>query len=90
MSSCISDGPRIQAYAQHVAEGVAANANEDLHLFDADGTPTANLARVMANMAAVEIGPLSARGWLVEAGIAAALRQSLASRPQPETAAAKP
>jgi hypothetical protein len=44
----------------------------------------------MANMAAVEIGPLSVRAWLIDAGVAAAAarmpdktRQDAASAPQP-------
>jgi len=41
----------------HVAEGVVAGPYDDLMLDDAAGLPTGNLAKVMANMAAVEIGP---------------------------------
>lgn len=70
LTSCASDGVRIANYAAKTAEGVAA-PDADLGLFDAAGKPTANLARVMANMAAVEIGPLRASDALVAAGIAA-------------------
>lgn len=68
--SCTEDGPRIAAYARHAIEGVATGINDDLHLFAEDGSPTPNLARVMRNMASVEIGPLSVQGRLVDAGIA--------------------
>ena len=69
LTSCASDGVRIANYAAKAAEGVGT-PDADLGLFDADGKPTANLARVMANMASVEIGPLRASDEVVAAGIA--------------------
>jgi hypothetical protein len=86
LTSCAADGPRIQAYAAHAAAGVASNANEDLRLFTDEGVATANLARVMSNMAAVEIGPLSVRDWLVEAAIAKAFHQASPEPSPPEAA----
>jgi len=69
--SCTDDGPRIAAYAHHAIEGVVTGINDDLRLFAEDGSPTPNLARVMRNMASVEIGPLSVQARLIDAGIAA-------------------
>jgi hypothetical protein len=90
MTTCTDDGPRIAAYARHAIEGVVPGTNDDLQLFAEDGSPTQRLAQVVSNMAAVEIGPLLARAWLIEAGIAAAAariadktRQDAASARQP-------
>jgi hypothetical protein len=58
MQSCTGENVRIRNYAAKVAEGVADGPDADLKLFDAAGLPTQALPRVMANMAAVEIGPL--------------------------------
>lgn len=71
IASCTDDGPRIAAYARHAIEGVATGINDDLRLFAEDGSPAPNLARVMRNMASVEIGPLSVQARLIDAGIAA-------------------
>jgi hypothetical protein len=67
---CYGDLIRINNYATHIAEGIAPNADQDLHLFTADGQPTENLARALANMAAVEIGPLRAHPSLVAFAVA--------------------
>ena len=67
---CSGDLVRINNYATHIAEGIAPNADQDLHLFTADGQPTENLAIALANMAAVEIGPLRAHPSLVAFAIA--------------------
>lgn len=75
LTSCASDGVRLANYAAKTADGVAA-PDADLGLFDADGRPTANLAKVMANMASVEIGPLRASDTLVAAGVAAVAARS--------------
>ena len=69
LTSCAGDGVRIRNYALKVIEGVANSPDDDLKLFEPDGTPTGNLARVMANMASVEIGPLRADPALVKIGI---------------------
>jgi hypothetical protein len=47
-----------------------AGPNEDLQLFTPAGQPTDNLAKVLANMAAVEIGPARPRTALVIAAVA--------------------
>ncbi len=65
LADCAGDLIRINNYASHIAEGVATNPDQDLHLFDEAGQPSENLAKVMTNMAAVEIGPLRARPALV-------------------------
>ncbi len=66
---CAGDEARIAAYAAKTAAGAAAGPDADLKLFDAAGAPTPNLARVMHNMSAVEIGPLGARQGLVGAAV---------------------
>jgi hypothetical protein len=67
---CSGDLIRINNYAIHIAEGIAAGPDQDLHLFAADGQPTENFARALANMAAVEIGPLRAHPSLVAFAVA--------------------
>ncbi len=67
---CAADQARIAHYAARAAAGVAASPTADLGLFDDAGRPTANLARVLRNMAAVEIGPLGAAEGLVSAAVA--------------------
>ena len=71
LTSCASDSARLANYAAKAADGVVAGADTDLALFDEAGKPTANLAKVMANMSAVEIGPLRPSDTLVQAGVAA-------------------
>lgn len=71
--SCASEANRIAAYARNASAGVADSPEADLALFTAEGEPTPNLARVMENMSAVEIGPLRASKAVVEAGIARAM-----------------
>jgi hypothetical protein len=70
--SCPAENQRVRNYAARASAGVAG-PNDDLSLFDASGAPTDNLARVMQNMAAVEIGPLAADPGLIRAGIARAV-----------------
>ena len=67
---CSGDLIRINNYATHIAEGIASGPDQDLHLFTADGQPTESLARALANMAAVEIGPLRAHPSLVAFAVA--------------------
>jgi hypothetical protein len=69
-TDCSGELARIANYAAHVAEGVVASPNDDLLLFTTDGQPTGNLAKVLANMAAVEIGPDRPRNALVTAAVA--------------------
>ncbi|ACB96020.1 hypothetical protein [Beijerinckia indica] len=88
MTSCFDDPQRLERYAQRASQGVAANPDTDLHLFEANGTPTPNLARVLANMAQVEIGPLDVRSELIEAAIERARRQWGSATPVPDMSAA--
>jgi hypothetical protein len=67
---CSGEVARIASYAARVAEGVAASPNDDLLLFTTSGQPTGNLARVLSNMAAVEIGPARPRAGLVRTAVA--------------------
>ncbi len=83
--NCASEANRLQAYAQKTSAGVAAAPDEDLALFTSEGEPTPNLARVMENMSAVEIGPLRADKAVIAAGIARAMeaiRQAQAAKEQ--------
>ncbi|NUJ79548.1 hypothetical protein HUN39_05840 [Methylocystis sp. FS] len=76
VSNCSGELARIATYAANMAQGVVGGANEDLALFTAAGLPTENLAKVMANMAAVEIGPARPRDALIRIAVAQ-LRQML-------------
>ena len=83
--NCANETNRLQAYAQKASAGVAASPDEDLALFTPEGEPTPNLARVMENMSAVEIGPLRADKAVIAAGIARAMeaiRQAQAAKEQ--------
>ena len=76
LTSCFSETQRIANYAARIIPGLAAGPNDDLGLFGEDGAPTPNLAIMMENMSAVEIGPLKADPAL----IAGALEQYAAQR----------
>ncbi|MGA8170888.1 MAG: hypothetical protein WB816_08670 [Methylocystis sp.] len=67
---CPGDLIRINNYATHIADGIATNPDQDLRLFGVDGQPTENLAKALANMAAVEIGPLRANPSLIAFAVA--------------------
>ena len=89
--SCSGELARIANYAASVAQGVATSPYVDLKLFDAAGRPTENLAKVMANMSAVEIGPDRPRDYLIVAAVAQLRRMledpaaaALAATPAPE------
>lgn len=69
--ACAGEGVRIRNYANALARGLADSPMEDLKLFDEMGLPTHALARAMANMAAVEIGPMRASGSLIAQAVAA-------------------
>lgn len=73
---CSGEMARIANYAEHLIAGVVASPYDDLQLFTPEGQPTDQLAKVMANMAAVEIGPAKPRRALVE-GAVADLRKQL-------------
>jgi hypothetical protein len=79
LGACPGEIARIQNYAAKVAAGVAKTPDEDLRLFTPAGEPTPSLARVMANMAAVEIGPEKAAAPLIDAAISQ-LRETLAAQ----------
>lgn len=67
---CAGDEGRIAAYAARISGSVGLKPDEDLRLFDADGTPQPNLAAVMLAMSAVELGTLRAGPALVAEAIA--------------------
>ncbi|MGI3903725.1 MAG: hypothetical protein ACRYGP_18785 [Janthinobacterium lividum] len=70
--ACSGDTARIANYAAKAAAGISPSTTADLGLFDAAGVPTPNLAHLMRNMSAVEIGPLGASTGLVETAVAQA------------------
>lgn len=85
--ACGGENQRIRNYATNMIRGVAGKIDEDLKLFEPDGAPTPNLRIVMANMAAVEIGPFRARQSLVEQVVAEAARLAEErNRPKPASA----
>ena len=61
----------IRNYAGKISSGLVADSKTDLQLFNEDGSPGPNLARVLAQMAAVEIGPYRIDRSLIEAAIKA-------------------
>lgn len=67
---CANDETRIRNYAARIASSVGLKPEDDLRLFEADGTPTERLAPVMLAMSAVELGTLRAAPALVAAAIA--------------------
>lgn len=73
LPSCADDGARLRGYALKIIDGAAPGPGDDLKLFDAQGGPAPAFARVLANMAGVEIGPLKANDTLVETGIGTAM-----------------
>jgi hypothetical protein len=82
VSNCAGELARIANYAANIAQGVVGGPNEDLALFTPAGLPTENLAKVMANMAAVEIGPARPRDGLIKIAVAQ-LRQVLEGSAKP-------
>jgi hypothetical protein len=68
-ATCVADTTRLANYAARAIEGIARSPDEDLKLFDADGSPLPSLRRVLANMAGVEIGPYRADAKLIDAAI---------------------
>ena len=86
IASCGGESARIANYAARAADGVAG-PEADLMLFDSSGKPLPALARVLVNMASVEIGPLAVQSALVSAAIEAAAKASETARLAKETAA---
>ncbi len=79
--ACGGDAVRIAHYAAAAAAGIASSPEADLALFEADGRPTPHLARLMRNMAAVEIGPLGVGAGFVDAAVVRAAEIVAARRP---------
>jgi hypothetical protein len=91
--ACASEGVRIRNYAAALARGIADGPTDDLKLFDDKGLPTPALARAMANMAAVEIGPMKASDALISRAVevhAGHVRERLAQAPPVELPATPP
>ncbi|MCE4225376.1 hypothetical protein HCU64_16595 [Methylobacterium sp. C25] len=66
---CSTDETRIRNYASRIAGSVGLKPEDDLRLFESDGTPTARLAPVMLAMSSVELGSLHATPALIAAAI---------------------
>lgn len=91
--ACASEGVRIRNYANALAKGVADGPMADLKLFDDRGLPTPALARAMANMAAVEIGPMKADEDLIARAVeaqTARLREQFETSQRPADLPAAP
>lgn len=88
VDACAPERERLANYAARVIAGVAAGPDDDLGLFSPEGAPTENLAKVMANMAAVEIGPLRASNAVIASGIAQMTRQLAAGKSAASTTGA--
>src|SRR5450631_1549477 len=78
-AGCGGENTRIQNYAARAIEGIAANPNDDLNLFLANGTAGANLSLLLENMAKVEIGPWAAQAGLIAAAIDRLIPRSIAA-----------
>ena len=85
-AACVGDAPRIANYAAKAAAGLAPTTGADLGLFDRDDMPTPHLAKLLRNMASVEIGPLGADAGLIEDAIARAVAAVAARRRPPAPA----
>lgn len=91
--ACAGEGVRIRNYAGALARGIADGPLDDLKLFDDKGMPTPALAQAMANMAAVEIGPMKAAPGLIARAVdaqTALLRERLEKQPPPADLPATP
>jgi hypothetical protein len=87
--SCGPDEQRVQNYANHIVEGLGLSPGDDLDLFEPDGTPKPNLARVMLAMSAFELGTLRASGDLIDGAIERATQRGKDST-EPQTDPAEP
>jgi hypothetical protein len=71
VASCPGETARLANYAARAIEGIARSPDEDLKLFDTQGSPLPALPRLLANMAGVEIGPYRVDAKLIRAAIEA-------------------
>lgn len=70
--SCAPDEQRLQNYAARIVRDLEIQPTDDLKLFEADGRPLQNLARVLLAMSSVELGTSRASAELVENAVARA------------------
>jgi hypothetical protein len=80
-TTCAPDETRLRNYASRMVEPLGIGPNDDLKLFDAEGTPGPNLAPVMLAMSGFELGILRPDPALIEdavkrAGEAAAAKKA--------------
>jgi len=67
--NCIEGNNAPEAYARTAIRGITDDINEDLRLFNDDGSATENLRIFLRNMSGVEIGQLFASPELIDEGI---------------------
>jgi hypothetical protein len=67
--ACAPDEQRIQNYAGRMVQALGIGPGEDLNLFEPDGRPLPNLARVLLAMSAFELGYLRASAELVHGAV---------------------
>jgi hypothetical protein len=67
--ACAPDEQRLRNYAGRIVAPLGLGPDDDLKLFEPDGTPTDHLAPVMLAMSGFELGTLRASGTLVEGAV---------------------
>jgi hypothetical protein len=67
--SCAPDEQRLRNYAGRIAGDVGLGPEDDLRLFEPDGTPMPNLAAVLLAMSSFELGALRAGDHLVAGAV---------------------
>jgi hypothetical protein len=67
--SCTPDELRLRNYAGRIAGDVGLGPEDDLRLFEPDGTPMPNLAAVLLAMSSFELGALRAGDHLVAGAV---------------------
>jgi hypothetical protein len=67
--SCAPDEQRLRNYAGRIAGDVGLGPDDDLRLFEPDGTPMPNLAAVLLAMSSFELGALRAGDHLVAGAV---------------------
>jgi hypothetical protein len=82
--SCAPDEQRIQNYAGRMVQSLGLQPGDDLNLFEPDGRPLPNLARVLLAMSSFELGYLRASAELVDAAIKRATPPAPPPPPVPE------
>jgi hypothetical protein len=88
--SCAPDEQRIQNYAGRMVQSLGLKPGDDLNLFEPDGRPLPNLARVLLAMSSFELGYLRASAELVQGAIARATPPAAPPPPAPDRSGTAP